>query len=386
MHRLLVLGLNHSTAPLAVREKLAFNAEQVRDALAAFKLRFPTSEAVLISTCNRVELYVAVEDRAESRMDEIAQFIASFHNLEPSQFTPHLYRKIDREVVTHLFTVAGSLDSMVLGETQILGQVREAYDTARAAGVTATMLNPLFQRAVAVGKQIMSETALNEGRLSVASVAVDYARRIFDHFDDKVVLSIGAGKMARLMLRHFADLKPKRLLICNRDPAKAAKLAEEFDGEPVPFEALSDHLTIADIVATSTGASEPIITKARFEKLLKPRRYKPIFMIDIALAPRYRAERRRVAACLFVQPRSFAAGRFSSTQSQRKGAVEAAQKIVAEQVDEFASWHRTRTMGPVIDQLYRRYHKVAQDELARTLNKIPNIGEAGKSSLGRTGP
>src|SRR4029077_15158430 len=175
--------------------------------------------------CNRIELYVARTVHGHPREEEMIDFIATFHNLPPIDVAPYVYRKADREAAAHLFSVASSLDSMVLGETQILGQVRDAYDAARAQSIAGPLLHPLFQRAIAVGKQVMHETPLAEGRLSVASVAVDYARRIFDHFNDKVVLNIGAGKMATLVLRHFAELAPKKLIICNRDPSKAASLA-----------------------------------------------------------------------------------------------------------------------------------------------------------------
>src|SRR2546423_7258181 len=216
MQRLLLLGLNHTTAPLEVREKLAFNAQQRAEALARFRERFEGSEAVLVSTCNRVELYVGRAVHGHPRPEEMVEFLAGFHGLSPAAFGNHVYQKIDREVVEHLFAVASSLDSMVLGETQILGQVRDAYEVATAAQSAGAALNPLFQRAIAVGKQVMHETSLAEGRISVASVAVDYARNIFEHFNDKTVLSIGAGKMAPLVLREFVSLSAGRMLICNR--------------------------------------------------------------------------------------------------------------------------------------------------------------------------
>src|SRR5215213_6473020 len=283
MQRLLLLGLNHATAPLGVREKLAFTPEQRTAALAALRQRYDGIEAVLLSTCNRVELYAARAVHGHPRPEEMVDFLASLRSIPAADFRQHLYHKAETGVVEHLFTVASSLDSMVVGETQILGQVREAYDAARDAGATGPVLNPLFQRAAAVGKQVMTETSIAEGRLSVASVAVDYARRIFDHFNDKTVLCIGAGKMTQLVARGFAGLKPKRLLCCNRDPAKAQRLAEPFGGEAVPFERLDEHLIAADVVVSSTGSSHPIITRARFETLLKQRRYRPIFLIDIAM-------------------------------------------------------------------------------------------------------
>ena len=283
MHRLLLLGLNHTTAPLEVREKLALNAARRAEAVAAFRARFPGSEAVLLSTCNRVEFYVGRPEQGGPTAEQLVEFISGLHQVPAAAFESHLYRKVDRDVVAHLFQVAASLDSMVLGETQILGQVREAYDVSRDQQLAGPLLNPLFQRATAVGKEVLSGTTIAEGRLSVASVAVDYATRIFDHFHDKTLLCVGAGKMAALVLQKFAGLKPKRTLVCNRSPAKAEALAALLGGEAVPFEFLPDHLVQADIVITSTGAARPIITRDQFEKLRRQRRYRPIFLIDIAV-------------------------------------------------------------------------------------------------------
>lgn len=379
MHRLLLMGLNHSTAPLAVREKLAFNGAQQRAAVEAFRQRFAGCEAVLLSTCNRVELYVAGSSHRPDPED-LVSFLGAFHSIDGDLFRPHLYRKAEREVVNHLFHVATSLDSMVLGESQILGQVRDAYDLAREAQSTGPLLNPLFQRAIAVGKQVMTETALGEGRLSVASVAVDYARRIFDTFADKVVLCIGAGKMATLVLQNFSALAPGKLLICNRDVAKARKLAEKFGGEAVSFDKLNDHLIAADIVVTSTGATEPIITKAQFEKLLRPRRYRPIFMIDIALPRDIEASVKQIDH-VYLYDLDHLQLVVSNTQSQRTDAMDAAKKIVAEKVAEFIVWHRKREVGPLIDSWYSRYHKIAQEEVARTLHKLPNVNASEKAHL-----
>src|SRR5438874_5707020 len=210
-------------------------------------------------------------------------FLAEFHSLPQESLRGHVYEKSERDAIEHLFAVASSLDSMVLGETQILGQVRAAYELAREAQATGSMLNPLFQQAIAVGKQVMSQTPLGEGRISVASVAVDYAKRIFDHFDDKTILCIGAGKIAQLVLRHFSALAPKQLVICNRDPAKAQALAARFNGSAVAFESLDEHIAAADIVITSTGSARPIISRGGFDRILKRRRFKPIFLLDLAL-------------------------------------------------------------------------------------------------------
>jgi glutamyl-tRNA reductase len=380
MQRLLLLGLNHTTAPLEVREKLAFNAQQARDAMSAFRSHFDESEAVLLSTCNRVELYVARAVHGHPRVDEMVAFLAAFHNFPAEQFRAHLYEKLERDVIAHLFTVVSSLDSMVLGETQILGQVRAAYDAAREVSAAGPLLNPLFQRALAVGKQVMTQTSLNEGRVSVASVAVDYARKIFDHFNDKTVLSIGAGEIAQLVLQHFAKLAPGKLLVCNRDPNKAQELASEFNGTAAALEQLAQHLVAADIVITSTGAPHHIITRQMFEPLLKQRRYRPIFIIDLAV-PRDVEASVGDLENVYLYNIDDLQQVVSTTQSQRTDAIDSAKAIVTRQVDEFLVWHRTREMGPAIDRLYKRYHALAQEELNRTLNKLPQIGDAEKDHL-----
>ncbi|HZZ42768.1 MAG TPA: glutamyl-tRNA reductase [Tepidisphaeraceae bacterium] len=380
MHRLLLLGLNHSTAPLDVREKLAFNDSQRRSAMLAFKEQFPESEAVLISTCNRVELYTARAVHGHPRPEEMIAFLAQFHGIDPAQFQPHLYEKSNIDVVRHLFSVASSLDSMVLGETQIIGQVREAYDLARELQSAGPMLHPLFQRAIAVGKQVMTQTPLAEGRLSVASVAVDYARQIFDHFNDKTVLSIGAGEMAQLTLQHFQNLRPGRLLVCNRDPAKADALAKEFTGQPVAFDRLPEWLVQADIVISSTGSPHPILTRSHFDGLLKLRRYRPIFLIDIAL-PRDIDPSIAALEHVYLYNLDDLQKVVRGTQDQRRGAIDSASLIVDREVREFAVWHRQREVGPVIERLYSRYHRIAQDELSRTLKKLPDLSPEDRAQV-----
>ncbi|HSU67345.1 MAG TPA: glutamyl-tRNA reductase [Tepidisphaeraceae bacterium] len=380
MDRLLLLGLNHTTAPLEVRERLAFNAQQRNEAVERFRQKFEACEIVLLSTCNRVELYTARPVHGSPRQDEVIEFLAEFHSIPAADFAAHLYHKSQREVVEHLFHVASSLDSMVLGETQILGQVRDAYENAKQLSTAGPILNPLFQRAIAVGKQVMHETPLAEGRLSVASVAVDYAKGIFDHFHDKTVLCVGAGKMTQLVLKNFAALQPGRLMICNRNPEKAAALAARFGGEQVPFESLSEHLVAADIVLTSTGAAHPIITRQQFEGLRKRRRYRPIFLIDIAV-PRDIEPTVGEIDGVYLYNLDDLQQVVSQTQAQRTDAIGSARAIVAKQIESFLSWHRQRELGPAIHRLYSRYHAIAQEELGRTLNKLPNVSEAEKAHL-----
>jgi glutamyl-tRNA reductase len=226
----------------------------------------------------------------------------------------------------------------------------------------------------------MTATAISEGRVSVASVAVDYARRIFDSFDDKCVLSIGAGKMAALVLQSFAQLAPRRLMVCNRSPEKAVELAARFNGEPLPFEQLSDHLVAADIVVSSTGAARPIITAAQVAALRKARRYRPLFVIDIAL-PRDVESAVGELENIYLYNIDDLQQVVAGTMHQRKDAIDAARAIIERQVEQFVAWHRAREMGPMIERLSQRYHQLASDELQRTLNKLPNVGAAERAHL-----
>jgi glutamyl-tRNA reductase len=242
------------------------------------------------------------------------------------------------------------------------------------------MLHPLFQRALAVGKEILTQTSLAEGRLSVASVAVDYAARIFDTFSDKTVLSIGAGKMASLFLTNLISLRPGKLLICNRDPAKAEILARKFNGTAAPYENLADHLAEADIVVTSTGSTEPIITRGQFETVMRRRRYKSVFLIDIAL-PRDIESQVGKLENVYLYNLDDLQKASSVTRSQRTAAMDAANAILNRHVEEFIAWHRTRQLGPLIDQLYKKSHAVAQEELTRTLSKMNGISQTDREHL-----
>jgi len=380
MQRLLLIGLNHTTAPLEVREKLAFDAISSQRAIETLRSQFPECEFLILSTCNRVEFYAARQLHGHPRTDELLAAIAELRDVPVDAVRPHLYEKTGREAVGHLFHVASSLDSMVLGETQILGQVRSAYDAASSAGATGVTLNPLFQRAIGVGRQVLSGTALSEGRLSVASVAVDYVRQIFDHFHDKTVMSLGAGDMAKLVLQHFSELKPGRLLVVNRTMDRAEALARLFAGVAGDFEKLTEHLAASDVVITSTGSHEPVITRSMMETALKIRRYKPIVLIDIAL-PRDIDSAVSDFESVYLYNIDDLQQVVQQTQSKRRGAIDAATRIVMQAVDEFVASHRARQLGPAIEKLYAHHHQIAQDELLRTLGKLSHLKEDEKAQI-----
>lgn len=375
--KLLLVGLNHKTAPLAVREKMTFNFDQSVAALYRWREQHPQTELVLLATCNRVELYMA----GEAITDQYAtQFLADVRGVPIAQFGSHLYHQTDRAAVEHLFSVVGSLDSMVLGEHQILGQVRDAYQLARDAGAASAMLHPLFQRAIAVGKEIFSTTQLTEGRSSISGVAVGYARQVFERFNDKNVLCIGAGKMVTLALRGLADLKPAKLTIVNRDTTRAQRLAQTFHGHVAPFDQLSTELAKADIVLTSTASVQPIITRKMMEAVLPQRRYRPIFLIDIAVPRDVEpsvGKLDQVYLCNLDDLQSSIA----QTQSTRSGAVDSAKQLVTQHVDEFIAWQRQRELGPLIEQLRARIHALADEEVQRSLAAMPHASDAEREAM-----
>jgi len=380
MRRLLLLGLNHATAPLAIREKCAFTPARRNEALRAFKAKFDSAEFAIVSTCNRVELYTARPVHSHPRAEELVDFLCAFHGLDAEHLRPHLYQKMNRDVAEHLFSVAASLDSMVVGETQILGQVREAYDAATLAGTLGMLLHPLFQRAIAAAREAHAQTRLTEGRRSIASIAVDYARRIFEHFQDKTVLNIGAGKMSNLVLQHLSSLGIGRLVVLNRDFAKAQELAAKFNGAAAPFEQLAEQLARADIVVSGTASPLPIITRPLFEEVMRQRRYRPAFLIDIALPRDIESAVGEIDNTYLYNIDDLQAV-VAATSTTREAAVEEARKILARHVEEFITWHRTREAGPLIERLYSRSHELARDEVARTINKIPDLTEAERQHL-----
>jgi glutamyl-tRNA reductase len=366
----LVLGGSYKTLPIELRERLAFDGPKLPSALGEIMTRFGC-ECAIVSTCNRVELYIArTGTSAGPGPDLLAEFLAEFHRVPMESFASCLYAKSNEDAVQHLFRVAASLDSLIVGEGQIAGQVRKAYESAQQAGAVGAVLHPLFQHALTVAKRVRTQTGISRGHVSVSSVAVDYVRQVHDHFDDKTVLVIGAGKMGALTLKHLRALKPERILVTNRSPEKALAVARECGGVAVPFEQLDDALVGADIVLSTTGAPEPIMTRARFDTILARRDRGTMVILDIAV-PRdfdpsiHDGDR----ACLFnvddlkrIQ---------EQTLKERQEHIAPAEKIVAQEVQRFQNDWRRRRHGPIIAQLTQEFEaqrKVILSELMAKLN------------------
>lgn len=357
---LTVIGCSFRNAPVAVREHLAFDAGALGRALEDLNCRYGC-EAVVLSTCNRVELYLARPEAAVlPDAGLIAEFLAEYHRrpgplagasgLSVDEIGRHLYEHRAAEAVRHLFRVAASLDSLIVGEGQIAGQVKRAYELASERATVGPLLHALFQHAHHVAKRVRTDTGIARGHVSVSSAAVDYVRQVFDRFDDKRVLVIGAGKMGELTLRHLRDLKPRRILVTNRSPEKARAVAAGCGGEAVPWEALDDALAKADIVLSTTGAPEPVVTLERYRPIAARRKGGPLVVLDIAVPrdfdPRIHDGDR---TCLFNID-DLKRIREQTLQARQKH-LAPAEDIVAREAQKFLKEWARRRHGPVIARL-----------------------------------
>jgi glutamyl-tRNA reductase len=366
---LVVVGCNYRNTPIALRERLAFDGPKLPRTLDELTARYGC-EAVIISTCNRVELYLArVDGPILPDVELVCEYLGECHHLPAQEVRPHLYHAAGPETVRHLFRVVASLDSMIVGEGQIAGQVKRAYEVAQERGTAGPLLHALFQHAHAVAKRVRTETGIARGHVSVSSVAVDYVRQVFDHFGDKTILVIGAGKMGELTLKHLRQLQPQRILVTNRSPEKAAAVAQGCGGQPVPWEQLDDALVQADIVLSTTGAPEPIVTRRRFDAVLARRSGGTVVILDIAVPrdfdPRIHDGDR---ACLFniddLQRIR------EQTLKDRLKHVAPAEAIVAQEQKRFLSdWARRRN-GPLIARLTQEFEARRQAIVAQLFQRL----------------
>src|SRR5829696_6733055 len=279
--QLLLLGVSHKTAPLDLREKLDFSSRDVGAAVEAFAARSSAAESVVLSTCNRSEIYVA-SDALDATREEIIRFLSDYHQLPAESFTPHLFSFSEADVAQHLFRVAAGLDSLMVGEPQILGQVKDAFQAAAERRCTGPVLRKLFDWSFNVGKRVRSETALGEGAVSISYAAVQLAKKIFGRLSGRRVLVVGAGEISTLTAQHLRAQGVAEVAITSRTAAHAQALATDVGGHWVPWEGLPNALASADIIVTATGSQRPIITKAHIESAIERRR-DPLFIIDVAV-------------------------------------------------------------------------------------------------------
>jgi glutamyl-tRNA reductase len=378
--RLVLLGINHNTAPIEVRERLAIPAERLADATLTLLHQPGVREGLILSTCNRVEL-LTLQDDAEATLPQtktdLLRFLHEYFAVSPHDIQPHLYEFREREAVRHLFRVASSLDSMVVGEPQILGQVKEAYTIARDAGAVSTHLEALLQRTFTVAKKIRTETQIGSSSVSIASVAVDLATKIFGSLYGKTVLLVGAGKMSELAARHLIQKGASSILVTNRTQSRAEKIAENFSSltvhtEAIPFEALYEQADRADIVITSTGAPQKIFGRSHGQHFLHRRRNRPMFFIDIAVPRDVDPRMNEVEGC-FVYDIDDLQQVAAANLADRSREAAAAENIVSREVDKYQERLQSRDAVPAIKALQQHAEQLRMAELARSQSKLADL-------------
>lgn len=375
---LIALGLNHQTTPLALREKVALDAARLPQALAQLKALAGVEEAALLSTCNRTEIYAQVAEGAD---EAIGPWLARYHGLEPGALADYLYRHRDADAVRHLFRVATGLDSLVLGEPQILGQVKDAWQAARDAHCLRTPLDRLFQQTFSVAKRVRTDTRIGAHPVSVAFAAVRLARQAFADLDRACVMLIGAGDTIELAARHLADANVKRLLVANRTLEHAQTLASRHGGVALPLSEVERHLPEADIVISATASREPILRKTAVQAALKARRNRPMFMLDLAV-PRDIAADVAELADVYLYTVDDLEHAIEENRASRREAAQQAEAIIDLQVEHYVSWWQAQGRQDALRHL-RAAGLAARDEaLTRARSELAN-GEAPEHVLER---
>ncbi len=371
MH-IVVVGLSHKTAPVEIREKLAIPESRLGEALARLCSYSGVREGMLLSTCNRVEVY-AVVDELELGYGRIQEFLADAHmSLSSEQLTPHLYWQTGDKAISHLFRVAASLDSMIVGESQILGQIKDAFDAALTHKATGLILNKVVKKAISVAKRVRTETKIAEMAVSVSYAAVELAKKIFSDLSDKTVLLVGAGEMAKLAARHFIACGVRHVRVTTRTPQHAIELAGRFNGTAVPFEQFREDMASADIVLVSTGASHYLVGAEEVQRAVRERRNRPMFLIDISVPRNIDPAVRHVDnAFLFdIDDLKF---RVEQNRGERLQEAEKAEHMVVDEVEVVRQWIQSLQVTPTIVALKTRAEDIKRLEVEKALGRLAHL-------------
>ena len=378
MH-LLLLGASHHNAPVDLRERVDFSRRGIPEALRELE-RIPNIyECVVLSTCNRSEIYT-VCTAPDAAQEALAVFMSSFHDVPEPELAPYLYKRTNQDAARHLFRVVSGLDSLVVGEPQIAGQVKEAFQIASEQGFTSSSLNRLFHCSFRVGKRVRTETGLGEGAVSVSYAAISLARKIFGDLSQLKALILGAGEMAELTTTHLNAQRVGAICLANRTPSRAAALAAKVNGTAVPWETVTEELASTDIVVTATGSSKRLLTHEHVANAMKSRRNRPLFIIDIGV-PRDVEPTAGEVEQVFLYNIDDLQTIVRDNLSKRQSQIDRAELLVHEEVDGFMAWLGSRGAIPTVIALRRRFEQTRQSELKRLAPKLVGLSPEAKSRV-----
>jgi glutamyl-tRNA reductase len=363
---LLAVGINYNTAPVRIRERLAFPAEILDNTLKNLWNHHKINEAAILSTCNRTEFYFQSEG---DDFSHLVEWIAETKNINPSDFTPYLYNYKDSQSIRHMFRVACGLDSMILGEPQILGQMKTAYQAAYQAGTLGRNLSKLFQYTFAAAKKVRTDTAIGSSPVSIAFAAVQLAEQIFEKLSSQTALLIGAGETIELTARHFHQRGIGQIIIANRTYDKAHALATQFNGFAISLSEIPNHLAEADIVISSTASQLPILGKGRVESAIKKRKHKPIFMVDLAVPRDIEAEVEQLAD-VYLYTVDDLQNTVNQNLDSRRRAAEQAEDIIDTEVEHFLVWLRSQGAMETIRDYRSQAESIRQEVLQKALDQL----------------
>lgn len=378
---------SHQTAGLNLRERLAFSSEEaLRTGYDQIQREFPGSELLILSTCNRIELYTAQEDGERLiTFDDICRFLSDFQEIPLDDFYDEMQHRTGREAVRHLFQVTSSIDSMVLGEPQIVSQVKDAYRIARENNACGPMVNALLQRAIGVSGRVRSETRLASGRVSIASVAVgDFGKAIFDHFRNKQVLIIGAGEMAEETVTYLKDEGVTDLVVVNRSLERGKQLAARIRGIARPFEELDERLAAADVIVSTTGASEPIVTAEKFSVIRSRGPRKPVVILDLGAPRDFDPAVGRTDDNVFLYDIDHLEKTCERNRKAREKEVLEAQRIIDEETRRFMQDFYHRATGPVVKMLREEWHRISREEMEILFQRLSHLEPKDRQSIERS--
>lgn len=379
MQRFVVLGINHKFAPLEVRERLAYSDRRIPSALKAIRERADCDEVVLLSTCNRVEAYAFTDD--DDARGLILQALAADQSLKPEYLDQYCYFHRGREAVEHLLRVAGGLDSLVLGETQILSQVKKGYLLAQSENSTGKALNGLFHRAFQSAKRLHTETGISEGQLSTSSIAVRFINRVFEDLGDKTALLIGVGEVGELTLTYLREAGIGRVIVVSRNLDRAKEAASRFHGNAVPFDLLQDYLPSAHVVITQTAADGRILERKDFLQSQKKRSYGSVFVLDLAV-PRDVAEDVGELEGVFLYNVDDLEHVVAEHAMERSNELDRCKVIITEETDRFLRGFQTNSAGPLITELRAKAEQIKEEEVSKLLARFPDLPEAARNEIG----